>query len=118
MNGVEDRTSVFERATGATLGSRATSPTSVKEPGLSVVLGHLVREHLSVTHGMQDQEGLSKAGRESSLGLSNAVFGTSHLGGVTRNEVVHDLLVGELGNRRKDTAGIAGEENDVSRVVI
>ena len=116
MDGVKNSTSVLKRASLATLGGRGTSPTSVKQPSVSLVLGHLVGKHLGVLHGVQDQEGLAEASRESSLGLSDTLLGTCHLGGVTGNEVVHDLLVGQLGNRRNDTTGITSEQNNVGGV--
>jgi len=67
---------------------------------------------------MQNQERLAKASRERGLGFSDTVFGTSHLGGVTRDEMVHDLVTVEFGDRREDTAGIASQENNVGWVVI
>lgn len=80
------------------------------------MVGDLVRKHGGVLHGVKSQEGLGEARRESGLGLSDTLFGTSHLGSVTRNEVVHGLLGAELGDGREDTAGVTCEENDVGRV--
>lgn len=76
----------------------------------------LVRKHLSVLHGVKSKEGLGEARGESGLGLGDTLLGTGHLGGVTRDEVVHGLGGVELGDGREDTTSVAGEENDVGRV--
>jgi len=67
---------------------------------------------------MQNEEGLAKASGERGLGFSNTVFGASHLGCVTRYEMIHDLVTVEFGDGREDTAGIASQENNVAWVVI
>jgi hypothetical protein len=82
------------------------------------VLLDLLREHLGVAHGVKSKEGLSEAGRKGSLGLGDTLLSTSHLGGVTRDEVVHGLLGAELGDRWKDTTSIAGQQDDVFGVVV
>lgn len=76
----------------------------------------LVRKHLSVLHGVKSKEGLGEARGESGLGLGDTLLGTGHLGGVTRDEVVHGLGGVELGDGREDTTSVAGEEDDVGRV--
>lgn len=116
VDGVQNGSSVLERASLASVGVRLAGPSGVEQPGVGVVLGHLIRQHLGVLHGVQNQEGLAKACRESGLGLSDTLLGSGHLGGVTGNEVVHDLLVGELGDGGNDTSGITGEQNDVGGV--
>lgn len=118
VDGVQDGAGVLERATLATGGGASADPSGVEEPGVDLVLLHLLGEHVSVAHGVQSQEGLSEARRESSLGLGDTVLSTGHLGGVTRDEVEHGLLGGELGDGGQDTAGITGEENDVGGVVV
>lgn len=117
MDGVEDGTSVLERATLATLGVTGTGPTSVEQPGVGLVLLDLVCQHLGVAHGVEGEERLGEAGGESGLGLSDTIFGTGHLGGVTGDEVEHGLGTVELGDRGKHTTSITGEENDVGRHV-
>jgi hypothetical protein len=117
VDGVEDGASVLERATLAVVFDTSTGPAGVEEPGVGVVRGNLLRKHGGVLHGVKSQEGLGEARREGGLGFGDALFGTGHLGGVTRNEVVHSLLGAELGDRREDTAGITCEEDDVGRVV-
>jgi len=77
------------------------------------VLLNLFREHLGVAHGVESEERLREARREGSLGLGDTLLGTGHLGSVTGDEVVHGLLGAELGDGRKDTAGVAGEEDNV-----
>lgn len=118
VDGVQDGTGVLERATLTTGGSASTNPTGVEQPGVGLVLRDLVRQHAGVAHGVQGQEGLGEAGGEGSLGLGDTVLSTSHLRGVTRDEVEHGLLGGELGDRGKDTTGVAGEEDDVRGVLV
>lgn len=116
VDGVEDGAGVLERAALAAGGGAGTDPAGVQEPGVGLVLLDLVREHLGVAHGVQGEEGLGEAGGEGSLWLSDTLLGTGHLGGVAGNEVEHGLLSVELGNRWKDAASVAGEEDDVGRV--
>ena len=135
VDSVEDGASVLERAALAwslsvdflfrcvgvlltTSGSTGTNPTGVEEPGVGTVLLDLLGEHSGVAHGVKRKEGLGEARGESSLGLGDTLLGTGHLRGVTRDEVVHGLLGVELGDGRKDTAGVAGEENDVLGVAV
>lgn len=118
VDGIQNGTSVLERATLAASGGASANPTGVQEPGVNLVLLNLLGQHVSVAHGVKSQEGLSEARREGSLGLSDTILSTSHLGGVTGDEVEHGLLRGELGNGRQDTAGITGEQNDVAGVVV
>jgi hypothetical protein len=118
VDGVQDGTGVLERATLAASGSAGANPAGVQEPGVDLVLLDLLGQHAGVAHGVKSQEGLSEARREGSLGLGDTVLSTSHLGGVTGDEVEHGLLGGELGDGGQDTAGIAGEQNDVAGVVV
>lgn len=91
VDGVQDGTGVFERATLATSGGTGTSPAGVEEPSVGVVVLDLVCQHLCVSHWVEGEEGLCEAGREGRLWFCDSLFGTGHLGGVTRNEVVHRL---------------------------
>lgn len=116
VDGVEDGASVLERATLAVVLDTSTGPAGVEEPGVGVVRGDLLRKHGGVLHGVEGQEGLGEARGEGGLGLGDTLFGTGHLGGVTRDEVVHGLLGAELGDGREDTSGVACEENDVGGV--
>ena len=118
VDGIEDGTSVLERATLAAGGGASTNPSGVEKPGVGLVLRDLVREHAGVAHGVQGKEGLGKAGREGSLGLCDTVLSTSHLGGVTGDEVEHGLLGCKLGDRGENTASIACEEDDVCGVAV
>lgn len=117
VDGVEDGASVLEWATLAAGGSTSTDPASVEQPGIGIVLLDLLRQHPRVAHGVKSQEGLSEARGEGGLGLSHTLLGTGHLGGITRDEVVHGLLGSELGDGRQDTTGVAGEEDDVLGVL-
>lgn len=116
VDGVEDRSGVLQGASLATVEVGLAGPASVEEPCVGVVLGHLIRQHLGVLHGVQDQEGLAEAGREGSLGLGDTLLSAGHLGGVTGDEVVHDLLVGELGDGGDNTSSVTGEQDDVGGV--
>lgn len=118
VDGVQDGTSVLERATLTTGGGTSTNPSGVEEPGVGLVLRDLVCQHTGVAHGVKSQERLSKAGREGGLGLGHTVLSTSHLGGVTRDEVEHGLLSGELGDRRQHTTGVTGQQDDVCGVLV
>lgn len=118
MDGVEDGAGVLERATLAAGRGAGSDPAGVEEPGVGLVLGDLLREHLGVAHGVEGEEGLGEARGEGGLGLRDAVLGTGHLGGVAGDEVEHGLLGGELGDWGQDTAGVAGEEDDVGGVAV
>lgn len=116
VNSVEDGTSILQGATLTTLGSTGTDPTGVEQPGTGRVCLNLVCQHLRVAHGVQSQERLGEARGEGGLGLEDTILSTGHLGGVARNEVEHDLLAAQLGDRRQNTAGVASEEDDVAGV--
>ena len=62
VNGIQDGTSVLQRATLATLEGTGTNPAGVEQPGVGVVVLDLVSQHLGVAHGVKGQEGLGKAG--------------------------------------------------------
>jgi len=79
VDGVEDGTSVLQRATLATGGGTGTDPTGVEQPSVGIVGGDLLRKHLGVAHGMKGEERLSEAGGEGCLRFRNTLFGTSHL---------------------------------------
>jgi hypothetical protein len=51
------------------------------------------------------------------LWLGDTLLGTGHLGGITGDEVEHRLCRVELGDRWENSAGVAGEEDDVGWVV-
>jgi hypothetical protein len=76
-----------------------------------------VLKEIGVLGGVESQECGTKASGEGGLWLSDASFSSSNLGGVAREEVVHGLARGELGDRREDAIGIAGEEEDSVGVV-
>ena len=77
----------------------------------------LVRQHPRIAHRVQCQERLREARREGRLGLGDAVLGAGHLGCVTGDEVEHGLGAVELRDGRQHAAGVAGEQDDVARVV-
>lgn len=92
VDGIEDGSSVFQGASLSSGGSASTDPASVEQPCVGVVVRDLVGKHLCVPHGMQSQERLSKARRKGCLRLSDTILGTSHLGGVARDEMEHGLV--------------------------
>lgn len=118
VDGVENGTSVLEGATLAASGGAGTNPTGVKEPGVGRVFADLISEHTSVAHWVESKEWLGKAGGEGGLRLGDTVLSTSHLGGVTGDEVEHGLLRGELGDWWEDTTSITGEKDDVLGVAV
>lgn len=92
VNGVDDRTSVFERATLALgRGESALDPTGVDEVAIGAVLLHTLGEHRRVTRWVADDERLTEASGEDGGGFGDAVFGTGSLGRVTGDEVVRSL---------------------------
>ena len=56
MHGVHNAASVLEGAALATT-ELATSPTSVDEPAIDIVLGHAVSKHLCIASRVKDYEG-------------------------------------------------------------
>ena len=52
---------LYLRATLATSGSASSNPSSVQQPGISLVVLNLVGQHLSISHWVQSQERLSEA---------------------------------------------------------
>ena len=67
--------------------------------------------------GVEDQEGLTEASRESGLGLSDTLLSSGNLSSVTRDEVVHGLSRGQLGDWGEDTESIASQHDNVFGVV-
>lgn len=118
MDSIEDSTGVLEWAALATLSDTGTDPSGVEEPGVGLVSLHLLGEHLCVAHWVKSQEWLSEAGREGGLWLGDTFLGSSHLGGVARDEVEHGLGGVELGDWRENPASVASEENDVLGVSV
>lgn len=60
-----------------------------------------------------DDEGLCVARGEGDSGLCDSHFSSWNLGCVSTDEVVHDLLLGQLGHRGKDSESIASEQHNV-----
>ena len=89
------------------------NPTGVDHPDVTVVLLDLFGQHFSVETWVSDQERLSVASRENWFRLNDSNFGTSHLTGVTGNEVVHGLLTVELGHWWEHSVSITSQEDDV-----
>ena len=96
---------------GALTGS--SRPPRIYEPSLAAVCVELLLEKVCVSSGVECEECGAEAGREIGRRLDDTSLGTSDLGGVARDEVVHCLARSELGNWWQDTEGIACEENDI-----
>jgi hypothetical protein len=68
------------------------SPAGVDKPDMGIMLLDLLCKHLSVEVRMLWKEGFTETGGESRLWLSDTYFGSSNLGSVSRNEMVHSLV--------------------------
>ena len=77
------------------------------------MLLHLVAEQLGVCRRVQRQKGFTEAGRKRRLRLRDTTLSAGDLGGVAGEEVVHRLFLGQLGDWRQNTEGIAGQENNI-----
>ncbi|KAH3662017.1 hypothetical protein OGAPHI_006198 [Ogataea philodendri] len=93
VDGVQNGPGVLQWTTLSALGGRLACPSGIEQPGVGVVLADLVRQLLGVLHWVQHQEWLSETCRESGLWLGDTVLSSGHLGGVSRDEVVHHLGV-------------------------
>jgi hypothetical protein len=91
----------------------ATGPAGIDEVGVRSVLVQLLLQQIRVDGGMHGHKGSPKASTECRDGFRDTTLGSSDLGGVSGQEMVHGLSRTEPGDRWKDTKGIAGEENDI-----
>jgi len=111
-DGVNNTTSGLDRhALAGTV--RSAAPARVYEPSLATVCVELLLEKICVSSRVEGEECGAEAGREIGRRLDDASLGTSDLGGVARDEVIHCLARSQLGNWWQDTKGIACEENNV-----
>jgi hypothetical protein len=93
----------------------AAGPAGVDQPAVDVVLGDQLAQHVAVGARMPRHERRAEASREGRLRLAaDALLGAGHLGRVARQEVVHRLAGGELGDRRQHAEGIGRQHDDVS----
>jgi len=78
VDGIDDSSGVFE---GTSLAGTelSTSPTSVDQPTVDIVLLHTLCKHLGVSTGVENDEGLTVTCGESGRGLDNTVLGTGCL---------------------------------------
>jgi hypothetical protein len=65
-----------------------------------MMLLDLLGQQSGVSVGVERQEGFAEACREGCLWLFNALLCSGDLCSVTRQEVIHGLLLGELTNGR------------------
>jgi len=112
VNGINDSTGLGQvhALANSVLSS---NPAGVDEPHLGVVFLALLGQHLSVLVGMKGEEGLTEASGEGGDGVNDTHLGTSDLGGVARNEVVHGLFGGKSAHGGHNTEGITGQEDHV-----
>ena len=89
------------------------APPSINQPSLAAVCVEFLLEEISVASGVEGEECGAEAGGEIGCRLNNASLGTSDLGGVARDEVIHRLTRSQFGNRWQDAEGITCEENNV-----
>ena len=94
----------------------AAGPAGVDQPDVDIVLLDVVAQQVGIDRRIARQERRAEAGREFRLHAHKTLLGTGHLGGVTRQEVVHRLGRRQLGNRRHDAEGVGRQEDDVLRM--
>ena len=91
----------------------AAGPAGVHEPHDHVVLRDVVAEHLRVDGRFSRHERSTEARAEGGLRLGDSALGSGDLGGVAREEMVHRLLRGELGDWRQHAERIRGEHENL-----
>mmetsp|Transcript_18394 Transcript_18394/g.33340 ORF Transcript_18394/g.33340 Transcript_18394/m.33340 type:complete len:213 (+) Transcript_18394:376-1014(+) len=92
---------------------RPTRPSRVDKIGTGSMLFQFLSKQIGVASGMKSHKGSSKACRKVGNGFLDSTFGSSNLGCVTTQKVVHGLFATEFGHWRQDTKGIARKKNDV-----
>mmetsp|Transcript_61823 Transcript_61823/g.191526 ORF Transcript_61823/g.191526 Transcript_61823/m.191526 type:complete len:235 (-) Transcript_61823:234-938(-) len=117
MDGVDELPGVLQAA-AIPDAVRAADPAGVDEISRGSMNVKLGREHLGVGERMPDEEWRSEASREGCLRLGHALLRSGDLGRVARDEVVHDLVLRELGDGREHPEGVAGQEDDLLGVVV
>mmetsp|Transcript_64962 Transcript_64962/g.139123 ORF Transcript_64962/g.139123 Transcript_64962/m.139123 type:complete len:227 (-) Transcript_64962:1440-2120(-) len=95
MDGVDELARVLQAAAAASAAGPA-HPSGVHKVGRGPVLLKLRSEHLRIDGGVPHKEGSSEARGECRLRLSDTVLCAGDLGRVAGDEVVHDLVPGEL----------------------
>mmetsp|Transcript_117965 Transcript_117965/g.328725 ORF Transcript_117965/g.328725 Transcript_117965/m.328725 type:complete len:252 (+) Transcript_117965:562-1317(+) len=75
-------------------------------------------KHLSIHERVPHQEWRAKTSRECCLWLGHAFLCACDLGSVARNEVVHDLVFGELRHGWQHSKGVASEEDYLFGMVL
>mmetsp|Transcript_83650 Transcript_83650/g.269599 ORF Transcript_83650/g.269599 Transcript_83650/m.269599 type:complete len:474 (+) Transcript_83650:729-2150(+) len=78
----------------------------------------LCRQHVRIDGRVPDEEGRPEASGECGLRLLHTLLGSGDLGGVARDEMVHNLVGCQLRDRGQDAEGIASEQNDLLRVML
>lgn len=109
---IDDGARVAERNTLAN-SILATNPTGINKPDIDLVMMDLVSQHLGILCRMPNKERLPKASREGGSGLTNSLLGTSNLGSISTNKVVHSLSSIELAHGRKHTKRVTSQHDNV-----
>ena len=91
-------------------------PTGVHQPDPGLVALDLLTHQFGIPAWVQRQKRRSEAGREGGTGFGDPHFGPRHLGGVAADEMVHGLVRIQAADGRKYAEGVAGQEDDVSRM--
>ena len=105
---VDDTASILNRDTLA-----STVPTSVHEISLRTVSFHFLHELLSILSGVEFEERLTEACRESGSRLSDTALCTCEFSSEAREEVVLSLVSIEDRNGRQYTECVSRKEDDV-----
>mmetsp|Transcript_101182 Transcript_101182/g.283640 ORF Transcript_101182/g.283640 Transcript_101182/m.283640 type:complete len:405 (+) Transcript_101182:370-1584(+) len=117
MDRVDELTRVLQ--TAAVPGAvRAAHPTRVHQVRVRAVLVQLGGQHLRIHERVPHEEWGAEARREGGLRLLNALLGARNLSGVAGNEVIHDLVLRQLGDRRQHSESIARKQDDLLRMVL
>ena len=93
-----------------------TVPAGVHEVSGGAYFLHSLHEFLTVLGGVQGEERSSEASGEGGGRLGDAALCAGELGGEAAQEVIFGLLGGQLGNGRKYSERIGGQEDDLGSV--
>ena len=91
-------------------------PARVDQPAVDVMSPDQIAQQIAVDGRMQRHERRAETGRERRLRLDDALLRARNLGRISGQEMIHRLRRIELGDRRQDAEGIAGQHDDVLRV--
>src|SRR5690606_34870901 len=96
---------------------RPTGPTGIHEPDIHVGIVDFAGEHCRVARRMEWHERCTETSRESIDGFIDTRLRSRYLRGVSTDKMKGCLCRRQLREGRKNTTGVTGEEEDVSRIV-